>query len=64
MRDDRAASIGRPDYGGRPKVCPDGSHPGRPFAPLLFLYREDVVNLSRGRPIAFDYVGFEPDIHD
>ena len=33
-------------------------------SPSYSSYIEDVVNLSRGRPIAFDYVGFEPDIHD
>jgi hypothetical protein len=39
MRDDRAASIGRADYGGRPKVCPDGTPRRRAVVPVLFLYR-------------------------
>ena len=39
MRDDRAASIGRPDYGGRPTVCPDRRppEPGTNGLPTLLI---------------------------
>ena len=39
MRDDRAASIGRPNYGGRPRVCPDRRlpEPGANGLPTLLI---------------------------